>query len=772
MEDQLTSKNENFQIVQLLEKFFKYWPWFVLSVMLCCGLAVLYVKSAPKQYRRTAVVLIKDEDKDITAAFSDRNPSNKTLANVNNEIEAFKSTQVMEETVRRLKLNINYVTKEGFRNVDLYTQSPIIAVFPNNLESESFSFQVDLFPDSMIVLSNFNSDPQQNIVTLFNRVTETPVGEIIISPTPYYSQDRIYEPIEVIKSDVKTVALGFASALDVSLSNKLNTVINLEIEDVSIQRAEDILNTVINVYRENWVTEKNKTTISTLSFLDERIAITEQELTEIDSRLAQFKSKNLVTDVRNAASLQMNRSVEYSGRILEVSNQISIVKFIKEYLNDNTKLFELLPANTTAMNNVALEAAISNYNIMLTERNRLIANSSEKNPMIVDRNESLQALRQSIIQTVDNLLVTLNLQLSGLRSQEARVTSNIASNPGQEKHLVSIEREQKIKESLYIYLLQQREENEMALIVTATNSQIISPPSGNMFPVKPNKYKILLMALMAGLGIPFGIILGLDIINITVKDKNDLAAIPVPLLGVIPRAKEVAKKGMLMVRDQGMGAINESFRMLHTNLGFTCTGGNKVIQITSMDQSAGKTFVALNLAMSFAVAGKKVALLDLDLRVATLSNVIGNPAIGVSNILNKTALDKNNVIQKDYFYSGFDIIPVGNEQPNPAKLAVGNGLANLIGELKNSYDYVIIDTPPVGHVADSIIIAQHADVSIFVVREKATDKRKLTEIVNYYQNGKFNNMHLVLNGSAAAVKYSGYSIFKNKTMPLILPKAS
>ena len=773
MENQLNSGNEDLQIVNLWEKYFKYWPWFVLSVMLCCGLAVFYVKSSPKLYKRTAAVLIKDDnEQDITTAFSSRDPY-RGKANVNNELEAFKSPQLTQEVVRRLNLNVNYFMQDGLRKVDLYTQSPINVIFPDSHETESFSFQTELLPDGMVVLSNFSQndvDIQQNITTRFNVETATPFGNITISPSLYYSRNRSYLPIEVSKKDIRTVTLRYAKALNISLSSKLNTVILLEMEDASIQLAEDFLNTLISLYQENWLAEKNSATITTLSFLDERIAITEQELAEIDGRLAQFKSSNLVTDVRNAGSMQLSQSMEYSGRILEVSNQISIARFIQDYLNDNTKRSEPLPTNITGVNHPALETAIKDYNIMLAERNRLLANSSELNPIIVDRSNALQSSRQTIIQTVDNLIVTLNLQLSGLQSQEARTTRNIASNPGQERQLISIEREQNIKETLYLYLLQQREENEMALIVTATNLQVITPPSGSLDPVKPNKYLILLVALMVGGGVPIGIIWGRDLINITIRDKNDLAVLPVPLLGVIPEEKKSAKKGMLMVHYQGTGALNESFRMLRTNLGFACTPGTKVIQITSMESGSGKTFTTVNLAMSFAIVGKRVIVLDLDMRKGRLSKLIGNPDMGISDLLSKKDQQERFFIEKDYFYSGFDVMPVGPTPPNPSELLMSDELANLIEKLKNSYDYIFIDSTPVNLVVDATIVSQFADLSIFVVRENFTDRRKLSEIKNMYLGGKFKNMRVILNGSSSEVAYNRYYGKSDKDRAM-LPKA-
>jgi capsular exopolysaccharide synthesis family protein len=772
MENQFTPKNEDFQIFNILNKYLNHWPWFALSMILCCGLAFLYIKATPKLYKRTATVLInEDNNPDISAAFSERN-QDKAKINVNNEIEAFRSPQLTQEVVKRLKLNINYATKEGLRKRDLYTLSPITAAFPNSYEPGSFSFQVELLPDSVVVLSDFVQQENrvfQRIKTKLNEVTSTPMGNIVISPSLYYSSDHYPAPIEVSKNDMNAVAIGFSKALNISLSNKLNTVIVLEIEDVSVQRAEDFLNTLISGYKENWLSEKNQATITTLNFITERIPLIEQELKSIDDKMEQYKSKHLLTDTRDAASVYRRESSEYSAKVLEVSNQVTIAEYIQSYLNKNDHTLNLLPTNT-GLDHSSIEASIKQYNDQLLERNRLIANSGENNPVIMNLTNSLSFLRQSIIQSVDNLIVTLNMQLSSLQSQESRTAVNIASNPGQEKQLTSIEREQKIKESLYVYLLQKREENELSLFVTQSNSQVISAPSGSVYPVKPQKIKILLIALLAGVALPGSIIWGRDAINTTIRDRNDLSALSVPLLGIVPEAREKGKKGMLLVQENGRGAIDESFRIIRTNLEFNRMPDMKVVQFTSLEPGAGKTFMAVNLAMSFALAGKKVVLLDLDLRTATLSGIIEYPEIGISNMLSKMVMDERFFIEKDYFYPGFDIIPAGPMPANPSELLMSDHLKILIEKLKTVYDYVFIDCTPFDLVVDAAIVAKLADFSIFVVREKYADRRTLPELENIYRSDKLKNVRIILNASKAEMpseKYNAYYSKKTKHARLL-----
>jgi capsular exopolysaccharide synthesis family protein len=358
-------------------------------------------------------------------------------------------------------------------------------------------------------------------------------------------------------------------------------------------------------------------------------------------------------------------------------------------------------------------------------------------------------MRQSILHNVDNLITALSVRLSSLRSQESTLTANIVANPDKEKELTWIERELKTKEALYLYLLQQREENELARNVASTNFRVITPPTGSTAPFKPSKRKMFLAALIIGMAIPFGVITGWDVLNITVRNKNDMAQLPVPTLGVVPLAKKKSdKRGMLFVQDRGRDALNESFRIVRTNLELHCMQNNiKVIQFTSMESGSGKTFTSLNLAMSFALAGKKVALIDLDLRTAALSKYIDYQELGVSVTLNKLEVDDHFHVEKDYFHPGFDIIPAGPVPVNPSDLLTGENLKTLINGLRKTYDYIFIDVMHIGAVADAVIVGQIADLTVVVLRENYTNRRKLAEISTFSNSEKFKSICAILNCS-------------------------
>jgi capsular exopolysaccharide synthesis family protein len=432
-------------------------------------------------------------------------------------------------------------------------------------------------------------------------------------------------------------------------------------------------------------------------------------------------------------------------------------------LDDQSKVTDLLPTGT-GVNDLNIESQIGEYNSLLFKRNRLIENSSERNAMITDLNNSLNSLKQSMIRTVDNLIVTLNLQLSALKDRDTRMTEHIASTPGQEKHLIAVERQQRVKESLYILLLQKREENELSGAITTNNTRIINPPARSSVIAPTMARNILPGALILGLALPLALIWLGETLNTTVRNRKDLAGLPTPLLGVIPLSdkKKKQSKHVVLVREKNRDMLNEAFRVIRTNMNFMRVKAQdmKVIMFTSFNPGSGKTFISSNLAMSFALTGKRVIVVDLDMRKATLSEYVASPDTGASNYLSGMITDKNQIVVKGLFHPNLDIIPVGTIPPNPSELLLSDRLTTLLESLKTEYDYVFIDCTPVDIVTDSAIVGKLSDLVIFIVREGLLDRRMLPELENLYDSGKFTNMAVLLNASRHAIGY-GYKRYKN-----------
>ena len=558
------------------------------------------------------------------------------------------------------------------------------------------------------------------------------------------------------------VADSYTQKLWAELGNEDATIINLSIDDASVQKAEDILNTLIEVYNEKWIQDKNQTAVSTSRFIGERLGVIENELGHVDENISNYKSEHLLPDVQAASSLYMSQSAENKKEIQTLTNQLATAQFIRRELGGK-EMNQPLPTNS-GIANVNIESQIGEYNKMVLDRNRLTANSSEKNPLVKDLGNSMQSMKRTILQSVDNLIVSLNTQIRSIRQQEATTTQQLASNPSQAKYLLSVERQQKVKEELYLYLLQKREENELSQAFTAYNTRMITAPRGSALPTAPNKKNILLVALALGLLVPAVIIFMQENMNTKVRGKKDLENLSVPYLGEIPlyfrnkKKKNKFSEYAIVVEEGNRNIINEAYRVLRSNVDFMKSKNTeqKVFIETSFNQGSGKSFLSMNIAMSFAIKGKKVLVIDGDLRHGTVSAYVGSPKKGLSDYLGNKEVVWNELLVIDKKYPNLHIIPVGTIPPNPTELLEDGSLATLMQDLRDEYDYIFIDCPPIDIVADTQIIEQYADRTLFVVRAGLLDRSLLPELESIYQEKRFKNLSVILNGTESTGGRYGY----------------
>lgn len=558
------------------------------------------------------------------------------------------------------------------------------------------------------------------------------------------------------------VADSYTQKLWAELGNEDATIINLSIDDASVQKAEDILNTLIEVYNEKWIQDKNQIAVSTSRFIGERLGVIENELGHVDENISNYKSEHLLPDVQAASSLYMSQSAENKKEIQTLTNQLATAQFIRRELGGK-EMNQPLPTNS-GIANVNIESQIGEYNKMVLDRNRLIANSSEKNPLVKDLGNSMQSMKRTILQSVDNLIVSLNTQIRSIRQQEATTTQQLASNPSQAKYLLSVERQQKVKEELYLYLLQKREENELSQAFTAYNTRMITAPRGSALPTAPNKKNILLVALALGLLVPAVIIFMQENMNTKVRGKKDLENLSVPYLGEIPlyfrnkKKKNKFSEYAIVVEEGNRNIINEAFRVLRSNVDFMKSKNTeqKVFIETSFNPGSGKSFLSMNIAMSFAIKGKKVLVIDGDLRHGMVSAYVGSPKKGLSDYLGNKEVVWNELLVIDKKYPNLHIIPVGTIPPNPTELLEDGSLATLMQDLRDEYDYIFIDCPPIDIVADTQIIEQYADRTLFVVRAGLLDRSLLPELESIYQEKRFKNLSVILNGTESTGGRYGY----------------
>lgn len=752
------------------------WRWFVLSLVVCLGIAAIYLLKTPPVYTRTASLLIKEESKgqslsgDVGSAFSDLGLF-QANTNVNNEVISLQSPAVMYDVVKRLHLDVDYRTEGTFYPQVRYGQNlPLTVTFAGLADNETAALAVQAVRPQGVKLTSFvhnGEEVEGEVVGALNDTLVTPVGKVVIRPAAAYGAwQKNMEPLSVSRSALSSAVTRYTSALGVALNSEKTTIIDLTFRDVCIQRAEDILNTVIAVYNENWIKDKNQIAVSTSMFINDRLGVIEGELGHVDENISTFKSENLLPDVQAASQLYMTESSQAKSQILTLNTQLSMARYIRNYLTAASSRNQLLPANS-GLESANIENQISEYNNLQLQRNNLVANSSERNPLVVDMDESLRAMRQSIVSSVDNLITTLNTQIHSLEKSNQQATEHIAANPSQAKYLLSVERQQKVKEALYLFLLQKREENELSQAFTAYNTRIITPPTGSMIPTAPVKKNILLVGFALGLLIPVVIVFLQESMNSKIRGRKDLENLSIPFVGEIPLYGRVRRSGLfrkkvipstetkIVVQEGSRDVVNEAFRVLRTNLEFVSSdnGTAQVILMTSFNPGSGKTFLTVNIAATLALKGKRVLVIDGDLRRGSTSVYVGSPHSGLSNYLAGKIQRIEDAIVPASAAVRFDVLPIGTIPPNPTELLSGERLQALLAELRTRYDYVFIDCPPIELVADTHIIEKYADRTIFVVRAGLLERSMLPELENLYTEQKFKNMAVLLNGTEGGGSY-------------------
>ncbi len=748
------------------------WKWFLISVAAFLVIGYFYIKCQNPIYQSSASVLIKEQSSsrsmmDVSQAFSSMGLVNSKVS-VNNELIAFTSPSIMYEVVKRLGLEVSYTTKGTFHDNTLYGKNlPVLLGFSGLPENGLAALDITLNPDGRMILHDFISytDGEKKkldyeVKTDWNLNTvKTPVGDITIRRNPAFA-GKIGKPMEihVFRNGLQQSVNRYCSSVKGTLHDKMADVIDLRATSVSPAMAIDILKTVIEVYNEKWVEDKNIIAHATSDFINERLSVIEKDLGIVDADISDFKSRHLIPDVEQASRMYLEKSVKNEDEMYEINNKLMIARYMRDFLSNPANSTSVLPVNT-GIGDLNIESQIGEYNQMLLSRNNIAANSSANNPLVKDYDASLRGLRQAIVKTVDQVISALNTSLSNTRDARGEAREQIASNPDQAKYLISVERQQKVKESLYLFLLEKREENELTQTFTSYNTRIITAPTTPMLPIAPKKNMILMVSAIIGLLIP-AVALYLSVtLDTKVRRSKDLESLPIPFAGEIPGEQSLRKRlfSRKQKREEGRtkpvvehgnrNAINEAFRVMRSNLDFMGDSRHKakVLMLTSYFPGSGKSFISLNLAMTYAIKGKKVLLIDGDLRHGSTSAVIGNPEEGVTNYLAEKTDDWKPLVVPTQFEKNLSIMPIGHKAPNPAELLENGRFKEMIAEAREIYDVIIIDCPPDTIVADPQLIADVADRTVFVVRAGRFDKALLPEVMRLYQLKKYNSMSIVLN---------------------------
>lgn len=736
------------------------WRWFMLSVITFVALAWYKYATSPETYFSTATVIIKDPSNKTVTAGLDRFDSYINKVNVANEILQFRSIGLMETVVNRLHLDVDYKIKDGLRDKELYTTSPIMLSYYEVLPERYISFTATLIDSTSVRLSDIIG------ITTKKQTYIAPVGkkfsfngeQFLISPTSHFGSQWKGEKIRITKYPLSSVVDYFQGNLGIRQEEDESSILTLSIRDASPLRATDVINTLVDIYNEDAIQDKNQVAVNTANFINDRLIIIENELGHVESDLENFKQNNQIVDINTTASRYEGESEKYSQEALERETQLKWAGYIRDYLNDPAKSRELLPTNT-GLEGTNVETYINRYNSIKLKRDRLADDSGEANPVLEEMDQTLHGLRQSVVSSVDNLIVNLQVQRNDARSRQAQSQARTASIPTKERTLLSIERQQKIKESLYMFLLNRREENALSQAMADNNARMIDHAHGPKGPIAPSRNRILLLGIALGLAVPCVFLLIKLFMDTKVHSRKDVERkICVPFLGEIPYDKRASHRQKGNEEEEVSDIVSEAFRILRTNMAFMSKNGQRiqVITFTSFNEGAGKTFISRNLALSLSLTGKKVLLLDLDIRKGTLSRYFHAHRTGVTNYIADPGLQIGDIVQHKEKY---DFISAGSSAPNPAELLMNDRLDQLIKDLRSEYDYIIADNVPVGIIADATIANRIADLTMFVARIGRLDRRQLPDIEQLYLDKKLINMALVLNGAEISHRYGYYGYY-------------
>ncbi len=774
-ERQCETEDEKIDIQQLLFKYIIHWPWFVGAVLVCLIGAWIYLRMATPVYNISATVLIKDDKKGgntgSMVGLEELGLSGliSSSQNIDNELEVLRSKTLVKEVINLLNLYVSYTDEDGFPSKNMYKTSPVlVSLTPQEAEkiTDPMVVEMALYGEGGLEVNVTVGDKEyQKHFEKLPAVFPMDEGTLAFFQSPdslslkkdtMEASSNIRHITAKIKSPMK-VARAYCENLKIEPTSKTTSVAVISLKNSSLQRGQDFINQLLEMYNRNTNNDKNEIAQKTAEFIDERINIISKELGSTEANLENFKRNAGITDLTSEAQIALTGNAEYEKKRVENRTQISLIEDLRKYIRGNE--YEVLPGNI-GLQDPGLVATIERYNEMLVERKRLLRTSTENNPTIINLDTSIRAMKSNVQATLDGSLKGLLITKADLEREASRFSRRISDAPGQERQFVSIARQQEIKAGLYLMLLQKREENAIALAATANNAKIIDEAIADDIPVSPKRRMIYLIALVLGIGIPVGIIYLIGLTKFKLEGRADVEKLTtIPIVGDIPLTDEKNEKdGSIAVFENQNNLMSETFRNIRTNLQFMLQNDKKVILVTSTVSGEGKSFISANLAISLSLLGKKVVIVGLDIRKPGLNKVfrLSTKEKGITLYLANPETDLMSLVQPSDINQNLYILPGGTVPPNPTELLARDGLDKAIEILKKSFDYVVLDTAPVGMVTDTLLIGRVADLSVYVCRADYTHKVEYTLINELAEEKKLPNLCTVINGVDLKRRKYGY----------------
>ncbi len=767
------NQEDSFDFREMVESYIIQWKWFVFGVFVCFVFATLYLRYVIPIYSATATILVKDEKKgglqSELAAFSDLGISNGVKNNVDNEIEVIKSRRIIKKAIEELGFNVTYISEGRVKAFEQYNDKPIVFSFYN--ASDKFYTTPQSFTINSI--DNRHFELLENQKTLgkyaYGDIIDLDVAKLVVNKNINANNiNRDEFSVNVNVNNLDNVTESYRGRLEVSALSKNSSVVALVIKDPLKEKAVDFLNMLIKVYNEDAIADKKFISENTLNFIQNRLKIISSELGDVEKDVEGFKKSNNITDIASQASLYLTSSVDFEKELINIETQLKIVNVMIDYLKTKGK-WDLVPNNilVTADSKIATDF-IAQYNELVIQRNRIYKEGTPKNSFLINLEQKIEDINNNIIANLEQVKTSLSINKSVKENQNRLIKGKISDIPSQELENRVLDRQQKIKESLYLYLLQKREETAISLAVTAPNSKLVDAAFSSASPVSPKRNIIYFLAFALGILIPFSIIYIINLFDNKINNRQDVEGrISAPFLGDIPKSESQDE----IINTNSKSSSAEAIRIIRTNMEFLFTkfpdNKSKTIFITSTIPKEGKTFVAINLASTIALSGKKVLLIGLDIRNPKIDRYVKLPSKGLTNYLSKSNENIHDYIVKLDDFENFFVLPSGVVPPNPVDLLMNNRIDEMFAQLKTEYDYIIVDTAPVSLVTDTLLVAKNADIFIYVIRANFLDKRLLRVIENVYRDKKLPNMSVVLNDTKWSKTYGygygyGYSYIEEE----------
>lgn len=764
--------NHFIQDTQLREKTDLYtskWKWVIVSLFIFILAGILYLRYTDAEYRITATLRFQEDSKSNQlpelAQLQNSGLFSQGLNKVEDEIKILTSKTIIEQVITDLKLHTKYYTLGKIKAIEKFNEKPLqITFFESDsiLKHKNGSLIINVLSTDTFELteSKSNNHVVDNTIAdgktyKFGEKLNTFLGDVIITPNLNSKDLKIGATLIIEQNSIEKLVDYYLKKIKVE-STVTSSVINITLDDHIKERAVLVVDKLIEKYNNDVVNDKENVIKVTSDFINNRLNIVTNELQAVDLTAENLKRDNRLSDLASQSSIFLQNEKENEARYIATSNQIQLVDYMNDYMGDDTRDSDLLPANI-GINDNGIQQLTKSYNELVLQRDRILRNSSDKNPTVINLNNQINALKENLNQSLNNLKSSAEITLNSINKESSRIKSQIYSAPKKERQFRDITRQQSIKESLYLYLLQKREETAIMLGMSTANAKIIDTAYSSKQPVNPKPVVIFIAALVLGFLIPILVIYLSDLLNTKIHSRLDLKLVEnIPFIGDIPKSSNKKHKRLVTQIDYSPKA--EAFRMLRTNIEFLLKGADKkqakTIFITSTKAQEGKSHTSINLASSISFSEKKVLLIETDIRVPKINDYLSlNAKVGLTDYINDSDLSISDVTIKAEGNPNLEVIPSGTIPPNPSELLMNPRVAELFKAVNTKYDYIIVDTAAVGLVTDTLLISDHADLFIYVVSAYNLDKRELHVAKTMFDEQRLPNMSILLNGTK---KRSGY----------------